>query len=83
MFTAPAGGAAYLFNLRVKGIEVEPDVDALAAEGLHAPVVILGAVDKQDVDRVGPEVLQQPRVDLALLRIQQGIDIAIVLVCDA
>lgn len=54
--------SSYSVEGHIRAGEVEPDVDPLACEGLHAPVVALGAVDGVHTDRIRAEVLDQTGV---------------------
>ena len=53
--------------------QVQPDIDVLARECLHAAVVVLGPVDAVDADGVGAHFLDQPGVDLALPGVYEGV----------
>lgn len=40
-------------NVRIEGVQVEPDVDAGVGEGLHAAIVVGAGIDVVDADGVG------------------------------
>ena len=65
-----AGGAG-------KVTQLEPDVDALLGKGIHAPVVVLRAVNGVDVDGVDAGRLHQGRVRLASLRVEQRVRLVV------
>lgn len=63
----------YAVNVRLKGIEVEEDVDAGVVKSLHAPIVVAVRVDVVCADGVDTKLLHQGSITLALVGIDKGI----------
>ena len=53
--------------------QVQPDIDVLACERLHAAVVVLGPVNAVDTDGVGAQRLHQGSISETDLSVGEGI----------
>lgn len=60
-------------NVRIEGVQVEPDVDAGVGEGLHAAIVIGVGIDVVDADGVGAEGLHQIGIAGALVVVDERV----------
>ena len=62
-----------LLNLRVEGVQIQPDVDARVGEGAHALGVVLLGINVVDADRVGANGLHESGVEAALCGIDERV----------
>jgi hypothetical protein len=57
-----------LVDLRIKGIEIQPDINARVGKRLHTRIVIALGIDVVDANRVGANRLHELGVEGALRR---------------
>jgi hypothetical protein len=60
-------------DVRVEGVQVEPDVDAGVGEGLHAGIMVGARIDVVDADGVGSEGFHQVGIASALFIVDERV----------
>jgi hypothetical protein len=60
-------------DVRVEGVQVEPDVDAGVGESLHAAIVVSARIDVVNTDGVGSEGLHQDGIAGALVIVDERV----------
>lgn len=60
-------------NVRVEGVQVEPDIDAGVGEGLHAAIVVHARINMIDADGISAEGLHQVGIAGALVVVDERI----------